>query len=225
MANALFRDRLNVSVQACLAEAMNCSATHHSGMVGTIREILLEKILLPLLPEGVRAGTGKVTDSNGNLSSQTDVIIYDRRSVPPLMYDERLGVFPIESVYYTIEVKSLLSASELEDSIKKGQGLRALSGPQPHSVLFAFSSDLTASMDSQRIIQRQKDLLVPLPINVFCVVGREYGYWDKVWKTFVPSNQHDEIAALVVGIMNTLVAARHLRQPALESGPYFFPTS
>lgn len=221
MANELFRDRLYGNIDRCLREAEACARLQHPGMIGQVRQILIEHLLLPLLPEGVRVGTGKITDSNGNLSAETDVIIYDRRSVPPLMYDERNGVFPLESVYYAIEVKSVLTAEEFERSIANGQKLRSLVGPQPHSVLFAFGSNLKVAKDSERFIQHQKDMLVPLPISVFCIAGREYGFWDRVWKLFAAPGNNDEIVAFVVGVVNTLVKASHLRTPTLEPGHYF----
>lgn len=176
--NKLLRDRLIADIDRCLTEARNCSQLAHAGLVGKVRQILVETLLIPLLSDGFRIGTGKVTDSNGSLSAETDVIIYDRRSVPPVLYDEKHGIFPIESVYYVIEVKSTLSSAEFERSIQNGVQLRSLVGRQPHSALFAFGSDLKEGKDSDRFIQRQKDMRVPLPVNIFCVAGREYGYWD-----------------------------------------------
>lgn len=218
--NQLFRERLIANIDLCLVEAENCVRVAHPGMIGNIRQIVVEWLLSPLLPDGIHIGTGKITDSNGNLSAETDVIIYDRRSVPPLMYDEKNGVFPIESVYYAMEVKSTLTAEEFESTIAKGERLRTLVGRQPHSVLFAFASNLKDSKDSQRFIQRQKDIRVPLPVSIFCVAGREYGYWDHVWKLFTPENKHDEIVAFVVGVMNTLVKSAN-RPSSLDPGWYY----
>lgn len=192
-------------------------------MAGNVRQILIEKLLVPLLPEGVHIGSGKVTDSSGNLSSETDIIIYDRRTVPPILYDEKIGVFPIETIYYVIEIKTTLTKSEFDKSIRNGQKLRSLRGPQPHSALFAFNSDLKNSKDSDRFIQAQKDMLVPLPINIFCVVGREYGFWDHVWKVLPDTDNNDVIVGFLVGIINTVVKAIHLRQPSLDPGWYFYP--
>ena len=223
--NKLLRDRLIANIERCLVETHNCSQLGHPGMIGTVRQILVEALLLPLLPNGVHIGTGKMTDSNGAVSAETDIVIYDRRSVPPLMYDEKNGVFPIESVYYAIEVKSTLTAEEFETSIAKGERLRSLVGRQPHSALFAFSSNLKEAKDSERFIKRQKDIRVPLPINIFCVAGREYGYWDHVWKLWSPVESHDEIIAFVVGIINTLASSVYDREARLEPGYYFFPRS
>ena len=223
MGNQIFRNRLNNIIKQCLSEAQECTQLEHHGMAGHVRQILVEKLLEPLLPEGIYIGSGKVTDSNGSLSSETDIIIYNRRTVPPILYDEKNGVFPIESIYYVIEVKTTLTKSEFEKSIRNGQKLRSLRGLQPHSALFAFNSDLKESKDSERFIQTQKDMLVPLPINIFCIVGREYGYWEQVWNILPDTDNNDAIVGFIVGIINTLVKAIYLRQPSLDPGWYFFP--
>lgn len=219
--NKLLRDRLIANIDRCLTEARNCSQLDHSGLVGKVRQILVETLLVPLLPDGFQIGTGKVTDSNGSLSAETDVIIYDRRSVPPVLYDEKHGLFPIESVYYVIEVKSTLSAAEFEKSIQNGIQLRSLAGRQPNSALFAYGSDLTERKDSDRFIQGQKDMRVPLPVNIFCVAGREYGYWNQVWSLVAPVEQHDEIVGFLVGVINTLVKEVRSQEGRLEPGWYF----
>lgn len=221
--NPFLRDRLDARINQALAEARNCAKLDHQGMVGQIRQIVVEDLLKPLLPEGVHVGTGKITDSIGNLSGETDVIIYDRRTIPPLMYDEKKGIFPIEVVYYAIEVKSKLTADELRRSLENGQRLRALKGLQPHSALFAFGSDLVASNDSERFIQAQKDMTAPLPINIFCIASREYGFWNTVWNLLADDGRNTVIISFLVGILNTLVQSAHFRRPSLEPGWYFYP--
>jgi hypothetical protein len=192
-------------------------------MRGAVRQLLVRYLLEPLLPEGFRIGTGKVTDHRGGLSAETDVIVYDRRSIPPVMYDETMGLFPIECVSYTIEVKSTLTATELDDAVEKGIRLRSLVGPQPHSALFAFASDLSASRDADRVVRRQKDFPMPLPVNIFCVAARDYGFrGDGVWQLWPDSGQPDPIMGFLVGILNTLVKAAGQQRSALEPGWYYF---
>jgi len=77
--------------------------------------------------------------------------------------------------------------------------------------------------NNYRFIQTQKDMLVPLLINIFCVVGKEYGYWDKGWKILPDTDNNIVIVSFSVGIINTLVKARHFYQPSIDPGWYFFP--
>ncbi len=92
VSNEIFRKRMDASIERAMNEAADCRGLDHQGLVGEVRQILVENLLKPLLPEGVQIGTGKITDSMGRLSAQTDVIIYDRRTVPPVLYDEKRSV-------------------------------------------------------------------------------------------------------------------------------------
>ena len=65
MANKLFRDRLDVNIQRCLTEFRNSAALAHPGLIGTVRQLFIDDLLTPLIPEGVRIGTGKITDAEG----------------------------------------------------------------------------------------------------------------------------------------------------------------
>lgn len=222
MKTNMFRDRLNNNIQHCIAEAESASQIEHAGLTGTLRELMVQKLLSPLLPEGYYIGTGKITDTEGNMSSQTDIIIYNKRSIPPILFDEKTGIFPIEIVHYVIEVKSKATNTEIQDSIKKGKNLRTLSGAQPISAFFSFDTDLTNMPEKERFIQPQKDIKVPLPINIFCVAPRTYGYWDKVWNVYESDNKIDIIRAFLVGTLNTL-ATLVKEPPRIEPGWYFYP--
>ena len=116
-----------------------------------------------------------------------------------------MGLFPIESVYYAIEIKSCLTSAELDKSIENGRLLRLLNGAQPHSTIFAFSTDLKTEKESTRLISKEKDLLVPLPVNILCVVGREYIFWaDGQWMLFDNTENNNEVVGFVVGVLNTI---------------------
>ena len=224
MGNQIFRTRLEKAIQRALEDARDCSSLDHSGMVGHVREIFVEDLLRPLLPKGFYIGKGKITDAKGALSSETDIIIYDRHSVPPALYDDKNGVFPVEIVHYCIEVKSMLTATELRDALEKGIKLRSLFGGHLfHSALFAFGSDLTASPDADRFIQAQKEMLAPLPINIFCVAGRQYGYWNGRWNTTPPEAASRIVLDFLVGILNTLVENAQRPRTLLKPGWYFYP--
>jgi hypothetical protein len=205
MTNIIFRERLNNIIGYCLKEAQLAKAVNHSGMTGEIRQLLIDQILRPLLPDGTKIGTGKITDRDGNLSAQTDVVIYNSRILPSIMFDEKMGLFPIESVHYAIEIKSCLTSVELNKSIKNGKLLRSLNGEPPHSAIFAFSSDLKTEKESARLISKEKDLAIPLPVNVLCVVGREYMFWkDGQWSLFDDIENYNEVVGFVVGVINTI---------------------
>lgn len=195
-------------VESCIRKAALASQADHHGLAGEIREIVLSNLLKPLLPQGFNIGTGKIIDRKGALSHQTDIIVYNSSRFPPIMFDKNKGVFPIDSVYYTIEVKSTVNATALRDSVEKAKLLRSLSGQQPHFVLFGFKTDMTTpGADLERVSKYQSDFEKP-PLNIYCNVGQGYCYYnDLKWDTFPDCERHAEVIGLIIGIVNTLVNA------------------
>ncbi len=59
----------------------------------------------------------------GGQSRQTDIIIYDNRILPPFIREQRVGVYPAESVIAVIEVKSILGSKEIKDAEKSAKYL------------------------------------------------------------------------------------------------------
>ena len=85
----------------------------HSGLKGALREVVVRDLLEPLLPPEYIIGSGQIISAYSQASGQTDIVVCDRRVLPPLLFDRVQGVFPIEAVVATIEVKSRLTSTEL----------------------------------------------------------------------------------------------------------------
>jgi hypothetical protein len=84
-----------------------------------------------LLPADLGVGTGFIVATDGRESTQQDVVLYDRSVLPPALYDQEAGLFPIESVLYTIEVKSVLTREELLGAHDAAKAL-GCGSPTPH---------------------------------------------------------------------------------------------
>ncbi len=88
----------------------------HGSTIGQAREFVVTRILKTILPAGVHIGTGKVIDSRGGSSKQIDIVIYDPRF--PLMKVDGGGLYFVEGVLATIEVKSTINSDELRGSLE-----------------------------------------------------------------------------------------------------------
>lgn len=82
MANHFFRSRLINNVTRALAEADGVAALKHPGLVGRYRELLMADIIRPFLPMGFGLGSGKIVDSTGAQSTETDVVVFDQSMIP-----------------------------------------------------------------------------------------------------------------------------------------------
>jgi hypothetical protein len=124
--NKLYRGMVEASIRKAIDVAATAGQLDHRGLRGRAREIFVADLLAPLLYPTMGVCTGVVVDSEGNQSRQTDVIVFDRRIVPPLLLEASEGMIPAESVLFAIEVKSFLDRGEVRDVVAKGCALKDL---------------------------------------------------------------------------------------------------
>jgi hypothetical protein len=86
----------------------------HMGDRGAFRERVIQEFLRPFLPPVYGLSAGEVFAADGSQSAQVDIVIYDALFSTVLFRDASQQLFPAESVFGTIEVKSRLSLEELD---------------------------------------------------------------------------------------------------------------
>lgn len=222
MPNKIYRNRLINNIGYAVREAENATEINHPGLVGQIRELLISYVFNPMLPSGFEIGTGKICDRDNGLSYETDLIIYSKSILPPIMYSERDGIFPIEACFYAIEVKSKATASEIQDAIKKGKKILSLNYPKPSGepknlsvvlpVFFAFGSDLLdfGLSELERYAKYDPEWEIDPILRVICIIGKGYWYYNynyKRWVSYPSTTMHDEVIAFISGVVNTLAEA------------------
>src|SRR6266498_1248304 len=127
----------------------------HHGERGRANELALTQVLQRLLPSSVGIGSGIVIDSNDRHSRQTDVVVYDRANQPSVLAQTTQVLFPVESVYLVIEVKSTLSTKELEDCFIKHAEMEELEPAgghvRPVYALLAYTSGVSPAVISRKL--------------------------------------------------------------------------
>lgn len=223
MPNQLLRNRASDAIHDAARKARSAAGLDHAGLRGRVREFASNDFFEPFLPGAFKIGTGKIVDAWDGQSAETDLIIYSRNVLPPVLYSERDGVFPIEACFYAIEVKSVVTAQEIDDTIRKMRQLRTLkyrSGeyengrPLDHQLhpvvptLFGFESDVSGSKSEwTRYIERDEEWKTNPAVRAICVLGK--GYWRYTgppdnWRFHEPTTKHDEVIDFLSGIANTL---------------------
>ena len=89
------------------------SGLDHKLTKGELRELFVSDVLENFLPDQFGIGNGIIINKKGLQSKQTDIIIFDKRIIPPFLGKQRLGVYPVESVLGVIEVKTRLTKKGL----------------------------------------------------------------------------------------------------------------
>jgi hypothetical protein len=188
----------------------------HDGEKGGFREFFMVNFLRPLLPHQFGVGSGVVVDASSRQSRQTDVIIYDRRKLPPLLLAGDRGLFPIDSVLCSIEVKSCMKADHFRPMIEAAQllttpehgGLRIAtpgSGQDqttiyPLCAAFAYTSDAKEKDEFQRLeeqVRSGSDYL-----RVLCVLDK--GTWVRGQEPHLSANRGQNAVAFVRALLNRL---------------------
>jgi len=103
-------------------EADQVGLLEHSVLVGAAREFIVKRVLKTILPPIVYIGSGKVFDAKGKKSRQIDIIIYDSR-FPVFEIEAGIGIYPLEGVIATIEVKSRITNKSLHEALENSMSL------------------------------------------------------------------------------------------------------
>jgi len=112
------------------------AGVRHPGTKGDASEFQWLQWLKTYLPQRYEVKKGFVIDSEGCISEQQDIIIYDRQYTPYLLNKEGVIYVPAESVYAIIEVKQELSRVYIKyagDKIKSVRCLKRTSIPIRHA--------------------------------------------------------------------------------------------
>lgn len=119
-------EALRVAGRKIVVDFEESKLISHSGEKGQFREFVLSNLLRPYLPECYGLGTGEVFSSDGSVSKQIDIVIYDNIYSNVLLKNKSTSLFPCESIYGQIEVKSKLNKEELIKSIDNIKSVKSL---------------------------------------------------------------------------------------------------
>ena len=209
MASQLVIDILTETFQGAIRKAATVSGVGHTGVRGRFRELFLNEVLRPLFPNNWVLATGIIVDKDdqrwestsgdsGGQSGQEDILIINPELLPPILLQQEQVIAPIESVVGVVEVKSKLTATELDSSIKHAMKIRELvtswelihaEGPSaddmkwtkyPGYHLFAFDSDLNEKSEKERFDERAEKLKVgdDSPFLSMCVANKTVLKWS-----------------------------------------------
>ena len=109
-------------IKGFIAETDALKNLDQTSLKGRLRELFTSRILSKFLTSQFGTGTGVIINQKGEQSKQIDIIIYDKRILPPFIQEQKIGIYPAECVLAVIEVRSWISKEtirEYSDSAKK----------------------------------------------------------------------------------------------------------
>ena len=105
----------------------------HPGEFGIYREKIVKDMLRSIIPHRLDIGTGFIITSSGKISTQCDLIIYDRNNCPLIENTEEQRFFPIECVVAVGEIKSDLTKTKLKEALLKLKNIKLLRNDIPNN--------------------------------------------------------------------------------------------
>lgn len=213
MSHPLYEARFKTDIQILISLSRELESVKYQGRRGAYREEALGTILKKYLPFGWDIGSGEIIDSFGRHSSETDLLVFNKAAIPPLLYTEgNHGCFPIESCKIAFEIKTKSSVKEIRSTIKKFKKLNQLQVAnckqenRPIRVYFAYGSDLKQDSSNTDELKRylkeeEKDNEYHdnnPTISVLCIIGQ--GLWfhkhktnESKWLFVDPKNNNFEL--------------------------------
>lgn len=92
----------------------------HPGEFGMYRESLVKEFIQLFIPERLGVGTGFAINASDEVSSQLDIVVFDKDVSPKIENESRQRFFPIECICCVGEVKSVLRTKvELSDALSR----------------------------------------------------------------------------------------------------------
>jgi hypothetical protein len=98
----------------------------HPGTKGDASELNWLDMLKTYIPTRYKVDKAFVLDSDGTISDQIDIVVYDRHYSPFLFHQDGTIYIPAESVYAVFEVKQTINKNLIEYAGKKAESVRKL---------------------------------------------------------------------------------------------------
>lgn len=91
----------------------------HAGEFGCLREVVSKSFIRYAIPRRLEIGTGFLMNHAGDVSTQIDLIVYDKNETPLVQDSENQYFYPVETVCAAGEIKSVLRKDEFIKAINK----------------------------------------------------------------------------------------------------------
>ncbi len=128
-------DALKANSQILNAKLESSKLYKHNGLRGTCREEDLINVIRDCIPECYGMKAGQIFSSDDRISKQIDVVIFDTVFSNYFKKDSSAYLFPCESVYGSIEVKTVLNKESFEEAIENIKSVRELNREKEVDVL------------------------------------------------------------------------------------------
>jgi hypothetical protein len=215
MSQTLIQEAVTHLVGDFINRAKALKSLQHELTKGTLKELFVAGVLQRFLPVQLGIGSGIIINDKNQQSRQTDIVIYDKRVMPPFIMVPGIGVYPVESVVATIEIKTKLGRTQLMQAERAAQILKDVfacrySGYDPLCAVFGFEGGVRG-LDEQATGQELLKNSVH-HLRLICIAGRYSWAPTPRWKIGRDtSGVHDEAKRFLALFLDNIRTHAELR--------------
>jgi hypothetical protein len=125
-ASKVFANVLKLAENRLFIDAAAADNLAHRGLKGGERVAALADFLARHLPGVFGIGKGEAIDFRDSRTGEIELFVYDKSTASPIQTSGESALIPAEALYAVIEVKSVLSQSELNKCASAAKRVRAL---------------------------------------------------------------------------------------------------
>lgn len=174
-------------------ENINCLKDNLDGHIkGTYAESTLRNILKKFMPSNLSISNGWIIDEHGNRSDERDILVYDKNLVPTFLFDAGVGIIPLASLLYDIQIKCSVTEKTLKSAFEK------FDAKSPRNVILSVNGNNLL----EQYLKVDKDALTVPRIKVLSSENDAYYFWDVQYKKYSDIFTRDNILESVAQSMN-----------------------
>lgn len=159
-------------------------AVKHRGLRGSLRETMFRAVLADYLPRAFEVTSGEVHAVGREPSRQQDCLVVDGPTTVPLLRLGSEGIYPIECVRASVELKSRYTAAELRKAVRNVASVKALAPSDhawsPHGSVVCYPSKTTLRAVAETFLDECMKLPERERADTLLVVGAGVAFWGEV---------------------------------------------
>ncbi len=195
----------------------------HPGEFGSYRERIVGDLLRIVTPGRLEIGSGFIITADNKVSTQCDIVIFDRNSTPLLESKNNQRFFPIETVAGIIEVKSNMSKSDLIDALKKISKTKMLrdSIPKNNSEIYRESKRFLNEFDPLLNVKDQIGTFIicnKFDFDIISELKKKPNFLDDVYSKYDTGYRHNMVLSIDDGLLYYHDGVKTIYYPYFQVG-------
>lgn len=119
MNSNIFSQLLENELEIFIKNAKLFQSGVDGNLKGAYAEATFRNIVKKIVPSELEVSNGWIYDELGNKSEERDILVYNPSNAPRFLFEIGVGIIPLSSICYDIQIKSSLSLKRIREAYDK----------------------------------------------------------------------------------------------------------